>query len=163
MPAVFVGRLFDLGYFRMLFSLGSAGLVTTTFLIAECNQYWQFLLAQGIMVGVRPVLIPSIVEYPSSSPFAQLVCAACYGQIIGLIGHWFKRRRGLAVCCTALGGPIGGSNFPRCGAAAHPKGRVGNSCIGCFDIIMNQIGSPASLGPCGFLLSSCWVYLECPL
>ena len=67
MPAVFVGRLFDLGYFRVLFGLGSVGFVMTTLLIAECNQYWQFLLAQGIFVGVRPVLFPGLVEYLSSS------------------------------------------------------------------------------------------------
>ena len=36
----------------------------------------------------------------------------CFGPLIPMLGHWFKRRRGLAVCCTALGGPIGGTIFP---------------------------------------------------
>ena len=53
MPGVVVGRVFDLGYFRPTFVTGSVGLVVSAFLTAECKLYWQFLLVQGILAGVR--------------------------------------------------------------------------------------------------------------
>jgi len=52
-PGVLVGRLFDLGHFRLPYFVGSMGVVATTVLIAECKQYWQFLLVQGVLLGVR--------------------------------------------------------------------------------------------------------------
>ena len=52
LPAVAVGRIFDLGHFRIPFFLGSVALVVGPFLIAECKEYWQFVLAHGILVGV---------------------------------------------------------------------------------------------------------------
>lgn len=52
MPGLITGRLFDLGYFRMPLFIASCILVISTFLIAECTQYWQFLLCQGFAVGV---------------------------------------------------------------------------------------------------------------
>ena len=51
-PAILIGRLFDLGYFRSIFLTSSAFLVAATFLVAECHVYWQFLLCQGLVVGV---------------------------------------------------------------------------------------------------------------
>jgi len=63
MPAVVVGRVFDLGYFRSIFLTGSVGLVVSTFIIAECKVYWQFLLVQGILVGVRYNLCFSLVLF----------------------------------------------------------------------------------------------------
>lgn len=51
-PAILIGRLFDLGYFRSVFLTSSALLVAATFLVAECHVYWQFLLCQGLAVGV---------------------------------------------------------------------------------------------------------------
>ena len=52
LPGLVVGRLFDLGYFRLVFLISSGVLVGATFLTAQCTQYWQFLLCQGILVGV---------------------------------------------------------------------------------------------------------------
>ena len=51
-PGLVVGRLFDLGYFRLVFLICSGILVGATFLAAQCTQYWQILLCQGILVGV---------------------------------------------------------------------------------------------------------------
>jgi hypothetical protein len=47
-----VGRLFDLGYFRIPQITASVVLVGGTFLTAECKEYWQFLICQGVGVGV---------------------------------------------------------------------------------------------------------------
>lgn len=54
LPAQVTGRLFDLGYFRVPFFVGTVILVVATFLTAQCREYWQFLLCQGVTVGVRP-------------------------------------------------------------------------------------------------------------
>jgi len=60
-----VGRLFDLGYFRALFMTSGFLLVVATFLAAQCTEYWQFLLSQGIMAGVSfvPCYSTSFVVY----------------------------------------------------------------------------------------------------
>ncbi|KAF8065358.1 major facilitator superfamily domain-containing protein [Lyophyllum atratum] len=92
LPAVFVGRLFDLGYFRTIFLTSSALLVTATFLVAECKEYWQFLLCQGIVIG--------------------LACGGIFGPTTAVIAHWFKLRRGLAMGFVAVGSSIGGTVVP---------------------------------------------------
>lgn len=51
-PALLMGRLFDLGYFRGPYLISSIILVVATFLVAECTEYWQFLLCQGFAIGV---------------------------------------------------------------------------------------------------------------
>jgi len=53
LPGLLVGRLFDLGYFRSIFLTCSATIVIASLLIAECKEYWHFVLCQGILVGVR--------------------------------------------------------------------------------------------------------------
>ncbi|KAJ3566847.1 hypothetical protein NP233_g6743 [Leucocoprinus birnbaumii] len=67
-------------------------LVVATFLVAECHTYWQFLLCQGFTVG--------------------LACGICFGPTLSVVGHWFKRRRGIALGLTAAGSSMGGTVFP---------------------------------------------------
>jgi len=45
--AVFIGRLFDIGYFRIPLLLSSCVVVASTILIGECTEYWQNLLMSG--------------------------------------------------------------------------------------------------------------------
>ena len=52
-PGLVVGRIFDMGYVKAPLGGASALLVAVTFLTAQCTQYWQFLLCQGIALGVR--------------------------------------------------------------------------------------------------------------
>ena len=47
-----------MGYVKLPLALASALLVTATFLTAECKEYWQFLLCQGIAIGVRRLTTP---------------------------------------------------------------------------------------------------------
>lgn len=42
----------------------------------------------------------------------QLGCGAIFGPAIGVISHWFKKRRGMALGLTAAGSSIGGTVFP---------------------------------------------------
>lgn len=103
LPGQITGRMFDLGYLRIPFLLGTILLVVATFLVAECHTYWQFLVCQGFTVG--------------------LACGICFGPTLSVIGHWFKRRRGIALGLTAAGSSIGGTIFPI--AARNLIGLVG--------------------------------------
>ncbi|KAJ7847277.1 hypothetical protein B0H14DRAFT_2770402 [Mycena olivaceomarginata] len=51
-PAILIGRLCDLGYFRATFATGCILIIIGTFLISICTVYWHFLLCQGFMMGV---------------------------------------------------------------------------------------------------------------
>ncbi|ESK88182.1 hypothetical protein Moror_5534, partial [Moniliophthora roreri MCA 2997] len=92
LPALPMGRLFDLGYFKVPFFISSACIVLSAFLTAQCTQYWQFILCQGILTG--------------------LACGCVSGPTVGVIGHWFKKRRGLAMGLRAVGSSVGGTIFP---------------------------------------------------
>ncbi|KAF5347922.1 hypothetical protein D9756_010140 [Leucocoprinus leucothites] len=92
LPGLFVGRLFDIGYFRSVFLSCSVALVVATFLIAQCTQYWQFLLCQGFVVG--------------------LASGGIFGPSGAIIAHWFKKKRGRALGFRAMGSSIGGTVIP---------------------------------------------------
>ena len=51
-PSLITGRLFDLGYFKIPLFVASTLLIVATFLTAQCKEYWQFVLCQGIVIGV---------------------------------------------------------------------------------------------------------------
>jgi len=92
LPGILVGRLFDLGYFRVILLTSSALLVTATFLVAQCKEYWHFLLCQGIVIG--------------------FACGGIFGPTTAVIAHWFKLRRGTAMGFVAMGSSIGGTVLP---------------------------------------------------
>ncbi|KAJ7231881.1 major facilitator superfamily domain-containing protein [Mycena haematopus] len=92
LPGLITGRLFDLGYFKIPLFVASCLLVLSTFLVAECTEYWHFVLCQGLATG--------------------LACGTIFGPTLGVIGHWFKRKRGLAMGFSAMGSSIGGTIFP---------------------------------------------------
>ncbi|KAK0206054.1 major facilitator superfamily domain-containing protein [Desarmillaria ectypa] len=92
MPSVVTGRMFDIGYFKAPLLSASILLVLATFLVAECTQYWHFLLCQGFAIG--------------------LSCGMVFGPSVGIIGHWFRRRRGIAVGLMSTGASVGGTVFP---------------------------------------------------
>jgi MFS transporter, MCT family, solute carrier family 16 (monocarboxylic acid transporters), member 10 len=53
LPGVVSGRLFDIGYLHIPMVVSSALMVASMCLVAECKQYWQILLTQGVIFGVR--------------------------------------------------------------------------------------------------------------
>ncbi|KAJ2919884.1 hypothetical protein MD484_g581, partial [Candolleomyces efflorescens] len=91
-PSIFVGRLFDIGYFRSVLITSTVTLVVATFLIPYCTQYWHFLLCQGFGVG--------------------LPCGCIFGPTAAATAHWFKKKRGLAMGCLAVGSSLGGTILP---------------------------------------------------
>ncbi|ESK84786.1 monocarboxylate permease [Moniliophthora roreri MCA 2997] len=92
LPGLLAGRLFDIGYFRVMISSSSVLIVVATFLIPECKVYWQFLLCQGFAIG--------------------LGCGGIFSATVSVMAHWFKRRRGLAMGFVTSGAAIGGIFFP---------------------------------------------------
>ncbi|KAF5364699.1 hypothetical protein D9758_005554 [Tetrapyrgos nigripes] len=92
LPAVVSGRLFDIGWFKVPYFAASCLLVVATILVGQCTQFWHFLLCQGFAIGLATGMI--------------------YGPTMGVIGHWFKRKRGMAMGLTAVGSSAGGTVFP---------------------------------------------------
>ncbi|KAJ7198605.1 MFS general substrate transporter, partial [Mycena pura] len=92
LPALVSGHSFDRGHLKIPILIASVVLVAATFLTAECKQYWQFLLCQGFAVG--------------------LSAGVLYGPVVAVIGHWFKKKRGLATGFLATGSSVGGTLFP---------------------------------------------------
>ncbi|KAF8185923.1 major facilitator superfamily domain-containing protein [Mycena galopus ATCC 62051] len=91
-PAVVVGRLFDIGYYRGPFASGGLLIVLMTFLVPECKVYWHFLLCQGFGVGIG--------------------CGLMFCTMITVVTHWWKKRRGFALGVTSAGGGLGATVFP---------------------------------------------------
>ncbi|KAJ7647717.1 major facilitator superfamily domain-containing protein [Roridomyces roridus] len=91
-PAVISGHYFDRGYFKIPFFIASVVLIAATFLVAQCTTYWQFLLCQGFLVGI--------------------CCGILFGSMNAVVGHWFKKKRGIATGLLAAGSSVGGTMVP---------------------------------------------------
>jgi len=87
-----VGRLFDLGYFYSVVIPSSILLVVSTFLVAQCTEYWHFLLCQGFATG--------------------LAAGGLFGSCNPVVAHWFKKKRGSALGLMAVGASLGGTIIP---------------------------------------------------
>ncbi|KAG1723551.1 MFS general substrate transporter [Suillus lakei] len=92
LPSLATGRMFDLGYFKIPFFAASSVLVACTFLTAECTQFWQFFLTQGVGVG--------------------MCCGIMFSPVVVIVSHWFSKRRGLALSLTTVGTALGSIVFP---------------------------------------------------
>ncbi|KAG1787916.1 MFS general substrate transporter [Suillus plorans] len=92
LPALVTGRMFDLGYFKIPFFAASCVLVVCTFLTAECTQFWQLFLTQGVGLGAG--------------------CGFLFSPAIVIVSQWFSKRRGLALSATAVGAAFGSILFP---------------------------------------------------
>ncbi|KAJ7284409.1 major facilitator superfamily domain-containing protein [Mycena rebaudengoi] len=86
------GRIFDLGYFRPLLLTSLAAATVGNFLVAECKEYWHFVLCQGVLLG--------------------LSVGCIYSPGIAVVSHWFKKRRPLAFSIVSFGSSVGGRIYP---------------------------------------------------
>ncbi|KAI6131938.1 MFS general substrate transporter [Pisolithus thermaeus] len=100
LPGLPTGRLFDLGYFKIPYFVASCGLIACTFLTAECKQYWQFLLVQGLFTGL----------------FSGII----YAQAISVVSHWFSKKKGIVLGIVSIGTSLGGTLFPIAGQKLIP-------------------------------------------
>ncbi|KAJ7208531.1 major facilitator superfamily domain-containing protein [Mycena pura] len=92
LPAVVVGRLFDIGYFRIPYAAGGLLIVLTTFLVPQCKVYWHYLLCQGFGSGIGSGLM--------------------FCTMVTVTTHWFKKRRGFALGVASGGAALGATVFP---------------------------------------------------
>jgi MFS family permease len=81
------GPIYDAGYMRELIYVGTVTGVFGMMMTSICKQYWQFVLAQGVTVGLGAgcLLLPSVAVMPA----------------------YFKTRRALATGIGASGSSIG--------------------------------------------------------
>ncbi|GKU06002.1 unnamed protein product [Fusarium langsethiae] len=85
-----VGPIYDSGYFRHLLAVGSSFIVIGTILQSLSTKYWQYLLTQGLMLGIG---------------------AGCLSILsVAITSLWFTTRlplvNGLAACGSGLGGVL---------------------------------------------------------
>ena len=88
-----MGRLADRFGIRVPLVLGAVMLGLGYAAAAAAQTYWQFVLAQAVVIGMLG----------SSASFAPLVAD---------VSHWFVRRRGIAVAIAASGNYLAGTFWP---------------------------------------------------
>ncbi|KAJ6507069.1 MFS general substrate transporter [Mycena sanguinolenta] len=92
LPGLIVGRLFDVGLFRIPFAAGSVLIVLATFLVPLCRTFTDFLLCQGLATG--------------------LGCALVIPPTFAVVCHWWKRRRAFALGVMTCGSALSGTIIP---------------------------------------------------
>jgi MFS family permease len=93
-PGIFAGRLFDRGYFRYLMTASIIIYAVSLFTLslAHENSYYQIFLTNGVGLGLSSGLT--------------------YAAVLALPGHYFKRRRAIAVGMVSSGSAVGGILHP---------------------------------------------------
>ncbi|KAH7883138.1 MFS general substrate transporter [Phlebopus sp. FC_14] len=91
-PALFTGRLLDLGYYNGPLAISSILYVVVLFLVAECKTFWQVVLCQGVATGILAGML--------------------FGSTPAIVSHWFKKKRSEAFGVLAVGSSIGGTVLP---------------------------------------------------
>lgn len=92
MPGLLSGRLFDLGYLHIPLGIASVVLSLATILVAECTQYWHFLVTQGLVTGLANGFV--------------------FGPAMPIVSHWFRKRRSTGIGIVAAGAAVGGTVLP---------------------------------------------------
>ncbi|RAH46068.1 putative MFS monocarboxylate transporter [Aspergillus brunneoviolaceus CBS 621.78] len=87
-----VGPLFDRYGPRVLLTCGSLASFLSYLLLAECSQYWQFILCLSILGGISAAVVTTVA--------------------ISVLSHWFFRRRALASGICMAGSSAGGAILP---------------------------------------------------
>ena len=86
------GPLFDRGYFFVVVTGASIGLVFSFMMLSLCSVYWQIMLCQGVLAGICTgmLYIPSVAQIP----------------------QYFDKHLGLALGSVLAGAPVGGIVYP---------------------------------------------------
>ncbi|MFL5336417.1 MAG: MFS transporter [Geminicoccaceae bacterium] len=90
---VAMGRLADRFGIRVPVLVGAVMLGLGYLAAAASASYWQFVLAQAVLIGML-----------GSSP--------SFGPLVADVSHWFRRRRGIAVAIVASGNYLAGTIWP---------------------------------------------------
>lgn len=86
------GSLMDKGHFRSLIFIGCSFQILGAFTTSAISQYWQLILAQGVVQGIGNGLL--------------------FTPCVTLVSVYFSKRRAFALSVAACGAPIGGIIFP---------------------------------------------------
>lgn len=97
----FTGRLTDAGYFRSLFVTGVVLIIVGMLATSFCTEYWHFILAQGICLGLGNGFV--------------------FCPTMAITGTYFSKKRSLAFGLTAAGSVVGGLIFPTMVRQLLPK------------------------------------------
>ncbi|TFK75527.1 MFS general substrate transporter [Pluteus cervinus] len=91
---LFTGRCFDIGYFWHMMLGGSILFVFCLFMLSltQPEHYYQVFLAQGLGMG--------------------LAIGTTYIPGLGIISHWFRKRRAIALGVATTGSAVGGTLHP---------------------------------------------------
>jgi MFS family permease len=90
---VLLGRLADRRGIRLPLLIGTSMLSLGFVVAGLSNSYWQFVLAQALLIGM-------------------LGSAATFGPLVADVSLWFVRRRGIAVAIAASGSYMAGTLWP---------------------------------------------------
>lgn len=88
-----MGRLADRFGIRVPLMMGAVLLGLGYVAAASATAYWQFVLAQAVLIGM-------------------LGSSASFGPLVADVSHWFVRRRGIAVAIVASGNYLAGTIWP---------------------------------------------------
>lgn len=80
-------------------------LIVAMMLTSLCREYYQFILCQGILVGMSAGLI--------------------FAPALSVVGHYFSKRRAMAMSFASTGSPIGGIIYPVIMTNLLPKSNIG--------------------------------------
>lgn len=86
------GPLADRFGLQLVLWPGTAVYVLAVLMVSFCDQYWQFLLCQGFLLGIS----------------AGMIFVPC----VSAVAHHFHQKRGLAMALASVGSPLGGIVFP---------------------------------------------------
>lgn len=87
MVVVLCGRAIDAGYFYANTTVGVFLQLFGMMMVSICKNYWQFMLAQGIVVGIG--------------------CGCVFMPSVAIVGTYFSRNRSLALGISSTGGSVG--------------------------------------------------------
>lgn len=86
---IVTGPLYDLGYLHSMVNVGTFAITFGMMMTSLCHEYWQFILAQGVVVGIGNGLLflPSIAVVPqyfsTKKSLASGIVAA--GSSVGMV------------------------------------------------------------------------------
>ncbi|BEI86583.1 hypothetical protein CcaverHIS002_0608700 [Cutaneotrichosporon cavernicola] len=109
-----VGRWFDAHGAHVLIIPGSIIIVLSLMFVSLSTKFYQLMLCQGVLFGIGSALI--------------------FHPTIAVPGHWFRRRRALAMAIVGASSGAGGTVWPIA-----------------FNELINKIGFPWALRTAGFI------------
>ncbi|KAK4502262.1 hypothetical protein PRZ48_005687 [Zasmidium cellare] len=98
---VLSGPLFDAGYYRALILVGNFMVVFGFMMTSLCHQYWEAILAQGLLIGIGSGLL----FIPTN----------------GILPQYWVKKRAFSSCLAGSGAGVGGLIFPIVFRELQPK------------------------------------------